>query len=304
MLDRRDWMLETNIIPPACRERFLPLDAPEARRLRQMHIFMAGLSDLKGAYRQVRPDPPFHLVLYTLAGSGRIEFGPAAAVLKAGDVLLAPAHQPYRYAVRGASWRIMWFHMKVRRQWDALGRMSTHIKKSELIARMHAAMDGLFAAAAEGDGEAGELYCGLIEVLLKRQIEPRRLSDPMQVRLSALWREVDESLGRRWTVHALARRMNMSSGHLHRVVLERKGISPMQYVARLRMKRAKMLLIHTDEPIKSVAGRVGYESQYAFSSAFKRHEGLCPSRFVTKQRAAQNGAATKHIAEASNHGIH
>lgn len=65
----------------------------------------------------------------------------------------------------------------------------------------------------------------------------------------------------------------------------------MQLVTRMRLNRATILLLNTSEPIKSIAGRVGYESQYAFSAVFKRHIGMSPERF-RKTRADSPG--TQH----------
>jgi len=50
----------------------------------------------------------------------------------------------------------------------------------------------------------------------------------------------------------------------------------MAMVARLRVERARHLLRETDEPVKSIAQRVGYANQFAFSTAFKRVTGLSP----------------------------
>jgi len=50
----------------------------------------------------------------------------------------------------------------------------------------------------------------------------------------------------------------------------------MAMVARLRLERARHLLRETDEPVKSIAQRVGYANQFAFSTAFKRVTGLSP----------------------------
>jgi AraC-like DNA-binding protein len=66
------------------------------------------------------------------------------------------------------------------------------------------------------------------------------------------------------------------------------GRSPIRYLAQWRMHLAKELLATTDATVVSVARRVGYDSEEAFSRAFKREHGMAPSRW----RAARSIVAS------------
>ena len=57
------------------------------------------------------------------------------------------------------------------------------------------------------------------------------------------------------------------------------GISPMRYVTRLRMERAKILLGEETVPIQEIAAEVGYSSVYSFSRTFKNICGCSPQQF-------------------------
>jgi AraC-like DNA-binding protein len=50
----------------------------------------------------------------------------------------------------------------------------------------------------------------------------------------------------------------------------------MHYVARWKMHAAQMWLIEGDAPLSELASRLGYESEAAFSRAFKRFIGVAP----------------------------
>ena len=54
------------------------------------------------------------------------------------------------------------------------------------------------------------------------------------------------------------------------------GEPVMQYVTRWRMQVALDWLQHDDVPITDLAARLGYESEAAFSRAFKRKVGISP----------------------------
>ena len=54
------------------------------------------------------------------------------------------------------------------------------------------------------------------------------------------------------------------------------GEPVMQYVTRWRMQVALDWLQHDDVPVTELAARLGYESEAAFSRAFKRTVGISP----------------------------
>jgi AraC-like DNA-binding protein len=57
------------------------------------------------------------------------------------------------------------------------------------------------------------------------------------------------------------------------------GRPPMQYLRRLRMQLASRLLCEGDAKVASVAATVGFESEAAFSRAFKKCVGVSPDRW-------------------------
>ena len=52
------------------------------------------------------------------------------------------------------------------------------------------------------------------------------------------------------------------------------------------MTIAARLLRTSDASLQTIAGRVGYSSEYAFSKAFKRELGLAPARYRRQPRAS------------------
>jgi AraC-like DNA-binding protein len=88
---------------------------------------------------------------------------------------------------------------------------------------------------------------------------------------------------RKWTVAELASEANVSRSVLDerfRVVL---GRSPIRYLTEWRMHLAEELLATTDLGVAVIARRVGYDSEEAFSRAFKRARGLSPSHWRTSR---------------------
>jgi AraC-like DNA-binding protein len=81
---------------------------------------------------------------------------------------------------------------------------------------------------------------------------------------------------RQWTVEDLAREVGVSRSGLAQAFTELTGEAPMRYLTGWRIQLAKHLILQSALSIAEVADRVGYESEAAFSRAFKRHVGAPP----------------------------
>lgn len=57
------------------------------------------------------------------------------------------------------------------------------------------------------------------------------------------------------------------------------GDAPLQYLTRVRMRKAVNLLKNSQDNLTKVAQKVGYESEAAFSKAFKRCMGSSPGEY-------------------------
>ncbi|HEX6117988.1 MAG TPA: AraC family transcriptional regulator [Dongiaceae bacterium] len=80
-----------------------------------------------------------------------------------------------------------------------------------------------------------------------------------------------------WTVDELARKIGASRSALAQRFTDLLGQPPMQYLARWRLQVAAQELATGGKPLAVIAVDVGYESEAAFSRAFKREFGLPPA---------------------------
>lgn len=85
--------------------------------------------------------------------------------------------------------------------------------------------------------------------------------------------------GRPWTLAELARKAALSRSALAERFAALVGEPPMQYLTRWRLALAARALRAGAEAVTRVAERAGYESDAAFSRAFKREFGLPPARW-------------------------
>jgi transcriptional regulator GlxA family with amidase domain len=95
-----------------------------------------------------------------------------------------------------------------------------------------------------------------------------------------------------WTLDELAKQAGLSRSVLAERFMQFVGIPPMQYLAKWRMQIAAELLTGSNVNVGTIAAQIGYESEAAFSRAFKKMIGVPPSawrRTILEDRAAGPG---------------
>lgn len=94
---------------------------------------------------------------------------------------------------------------------------------------------------------------------------------------------------RPWDVDSLARHVGTSRSVLASRFKHFLGQPPMQYLAHWRLQLAAQALKVSDHPMKRIAEQAGYESEAAFSRAFKRRFGSPPADWRRRQQPARQG---------------
>jgi len=110
----------------------------------------------------------------------------------------------------------------------------------------------------------------------------RRISDAVR----RIEREEQDASPARRSLAALAREAVMSRYHFLRVFRQVVGMTPHQYVLRMRMHRAAVRLRCSDEPISTIALDAGFNDLSTFNHRFRRIMGASPTVFRRQRRAA------------------
>lgn len=104
----------------------------------------------------------------------------------------------------------------------------------------------------------------------------QRAIDPI---VAALLDELDRRIGRSTSLRELAQLSGFSQQHLNRLFRRALGMTPLQYLSRLRMDRAKIMLADGRLNIRAIAAKLGFEDAYYFSRFFKQHFGCSPAQY-------------------------
>lgn len=112
------------------------------------------------------------------------------------------------------------------------------------------------------------------------------ISDP-RIRLTIQAIHADPA--RSWTVESLAQIAGVSRSTFALRFKQKAGFTPLEYVSRWRMQLAKRLLKTNQGTISSIAQKLGYDSDSAFSHAFKRLMMCSPREYREREGRDRNG---------------
>jgi AraC-like DNA-binding protein len=163
---------------------------------------------------------------------------------------------------------------------------------------LHNTMQGLTSEMAEQGPGSEAVANRLAEVLFIQVLRAHIASAPerkqkwlsaiFDLQVGAALNAVHDRLNIPWTVQSLAAVAGMSRSAFAVRFKELLGQTPLEYVTEWRMQKAMQLLEQRDRKLIDVARSVGYESDAAFSKAFKRIVGANPGEYFKSTKADQN----------------
>lgn len=103
----------------------------------------------------------------------------------------------------------------------------------------------------------------------------RRVSDRLQPALD--W--IDRALPDITSAEQIAAKAGLSTRQFYRLFKQELNLTPNEYLVERRIEVAKQLLAEGELSVTEIAFRVGFSSSQYFSTVFKIHTGVTPTRF-------------------------
>ncbi|WP_050769791.1 helix-turn-helix transcriptional regulator [Paenibacillus sp. oral taxon 786] len=76
--------------------------------------------------------------------------------------------------------------------------------------------------------------------------------------------------------------VHLSTYYLSRAFKQTTGFTVIEYFNKLKIDKAKELILESDKKIKEIALELGFADEFYFSRIFKRTEGMSPSEYYSK----------------------
>jgi AraC-like DNA-binding protein len=220
-------------------------------------------------------------------GSMRLSAGGGERVLAAPSMVLVADRSPYAVAFGGIGrrWRETWLIVDPPAWWR------------DLLAWPRVLPGVMALDAAGGHGaeavaqfvEAHRLFSGSLSnrarlaanafergLLLAQLANPGTAEAELHPAVRAARDLLAAAPAERTSVAAIARRVGLSPSHLAHAFAAQLGETPMRFLERCRIDRAKQLLVGTARPIAGIAADCGFADPFHFSTRFRRLVGVPP----------------------------
>ena len=80
------------------------------------------------------------------------------------------------------------------------------------------------------------------------------------------------------SLEEIASKSNLAPNYFHRVFKKNFGLTPFDYMQKLRMEHAIKLLTTAEKTVKEIAHDSGYENEFYFHRQFKKQYKISPGR--------------------------
>lgn len=239
-------------------------------------------------YRLERRTVPDYNLIYPV--SGRVVWTVAGEPipLAPGDLAVVPPHVPHHAESQSRTGALCSVHVEVTLPGgqDVFALLEParvrHVVRDSPLARY------LRGAAAEWDRDDERLtllmlpaWARLLALELLRydaELGALRQHQVDQI-VTGVLAQLGERLHERTTLQDLAAHVGFSPQHLNRVFRRVLGVTPLQYLTRMRLDRAATMLAEGGHSVATVAQTFGYEDPYYFSRIFKRQFGRSPAHY-------------------------
>jgi transcriptional regulator GlxA family with amidase domain len=99
------------------------------------------------------------------------------------------------------------------------------------------------------------------------------------LRIGHVMEYIENSYSKNISLEELAQISNMSVRNFQRIFKNATGDSPIDYLIKLRLEKAKKMLQSTDFQVADIALRTGFNEYNYFSRKFKNLMGLSPLKY-------------------------
>ncbi len=235
-----------------------------------------------------RIDGPLYLLQYTTSGCGRFRDGDTECDIPPGTAFLAEIPGDHRYRLPPGSEHWTFYFILFRQRhleylWrevtGLLGKAPSFDASSPVALSLQRLYVEAKANRIQSAYQASSLVYQLMMELLQAATAQRQEKDnwPLPVKQAAAY--MKSAYSQLESLDEIAAEVSLSKFHFTRMFTLATGISPMDYVTKLRVEKAVELLRYTALPVHEIAAQIGYSSGSYFSKVFRSRVGFTPGEF-------------------------
>jgi AraC family transcriptional regulator of arabinose operon len=253
----------------------------------QLNLLIATYTKVPQTWKDYDYTPDFNKLYFITEGEGYIKVGDQEFYPKPGELYLLPAGVIQSYGtINEHTFGKYWCHFS-----SKLGELSLFdvVEASPYVTiqntdEMTGHFQRLIHHHKSNDFTAGfRIRAILLEIIatyleLSETVKLNTKTSSTFEKMSSVLKHIEDHLASHITIEELAQLAHFQPNYFIHVFKSFTGISPIQYINRMRMEKAGQLLLFTPMNISAIAESLGLELSY-FSRMFKEHTGYSPSTY-------------------------
>ena len=237
-------------------------------------------------YRLSRDSFDSFLCIYVKHGSGTIRSGGESYDVSKGQIVFLDCYRPHAYEV-SQTWDTMWMHFdgtNARGYYDAITQGRNLVITLGSTYRFEKYLNKIYEAfrdsAPVNDATLNNWIVNMMtELLVSRESSDKGAggSEIIEDVVSYIMDHLSEDM----PLETLAGKASLSPFYFSRLFKKETGFTPHDYILTTKINHAKFLLLTSSMSIKDICFQLGFSSESAFCTAFKKKIGETPSEFRT-----------------------
>jgi AraC family transcriptional regulator of arabinose operon len=259
----------------------------------KVELLMADYNQCTTQWKDLDYTPDYSKFYYICGGEGWLKIGDKEYYPEPGELILMPEGVKQSYScISERPFLKYWCHFSAKVGEINLFRILelSHVCIPENPAAVEAVFQEI-AGSAKPDavyapllakGKLLELFSHYIMNLKLDEISYKNLGSARK--LTAILEYMAANIEHNITIHDLAEIAHMHPNYFIRLFKQQIGVPPIQYITRLKIDRAKVLLAATSGSVSEIADQLGFGDLFYFSKQFKKHTGLTPTEFRKQEQ--------------------
>ncbi len=231
---------------------------------------------------------PDYQWIQCLKGRGELRVNDEVYIIKENEGMFLTPHVPHEYYPVTSEWQVCWVSFNgsviddIMLSLQFINSGKIVLTNAESLYRMlQELMDRLEENHTSSTMQCSELLYSIILKLRQDSVYIESKSRLQQItQLNPVLRYIEEYYHQPLTLEVLAQQLNVTEQYTCLLFQQSLGIRPFEYVTRVRIQKAKKLLLKNNQiSVQDIARQVGYEHPSYFIKRFKEQENVTPTIF-------------------------